>query len=233
MTETPILFSGAMVRAILANTKTQTRRVVSALNCLFDGHPNPKSFYQWAGLDWSNAWVDKGPSPAGNPGPYFKVPYPPEETIHRIYPRWRVGDRLWVKETFSIGESAPYGDGQTDQVPMYRADWEFPDSASVVWRPSIFMPRWAIRINLEITGIRAERLQDISTADIRAEGVTVPEMAFRTGKSSIHIARYFRSHQDRWIALWDSLNQKRGFGWDVNPLVFVLEFKRIDAGGKP
>ena len=72
------------------------------------------------------------------------------------------------------------------------------------------MPRDAARIFLKITGMRVERLQDITLEDMGAEG--------------------FECSSD-FFALWDSLNADRGFGWDVNPWVWVVEFEKIDADG--
>jgi hypothetical protein len=80
--------------------------------------------------------------------------------------------------------------------------------------PPIHMPRWASRISLEITGVRVERVQDISEADALAEGVD------RTNTSLPGYAT------ERFRRLWDSINAARGFGWEVNPWVWVIEFRR-------
>lgn len=85
------------------------------------------------------------------------------------------------------------------------------------WKPSIHMPRWASRINLEITDIRVERLQEINEEDAKHEGVkriNAGDFGMETWSSA------FRN-------LWDSINSKRGYGWDTNPWVWVIEFKRI------
>jgi hypothetical protein len=79
-------------------------------------------------------------------------------------------------------------------------------------RPSIHMPRWASRITLEITDVRVERLQDIGTDDARAEGMIGDENDSPTG---------------HYETLWDKLNAKRGFGWDVNPWVWALTFRLV------
>lgn len=81
------------------------------------------------------------------------------------------------------------------------------------WRPLIFMPRWASRILLEVTGVRVERIQDISEEDAVAEGIEPKE------PNHVVSSRY------RFGQLWNSINRKRGFGWDTNPLVRVIEFK--------
>ena len=126
------------------------------------------------------------------------------------------GDRLWVRETF-------YSNGMCKNTMSchYRATYNglfTPDTVPWKWTPSIFMPRWASRITLEITGVRVERVQDISEEDARAEGI--PD-EYRAGHRI-----YYRP---RFKTLWDSINAKRGFGWDSNPWVWVVEFKRVGA----
>ena len=121
-------------------------------------------------------------------------------------PYGQPGDRLWVRETTIIHlepcDKYPKG------VVYYRT--EYPDDGD--YTPSIFMPRWASRIMLEIVSVRVERVQDISKADCIGEGIT--------GLEDI-VAGW---HQ-LYAKLWDSINAKRGYGWDVNPLVWVIEFK--------
>ena len=126
------------------------------------------------------------------------------------------GDRLWVREAFSrcaCGLCLRGWPKNGYHMPSYRADTE----RDIVYHPSIHMPRWASRIDLEITGIRVERVQDISEHDVLCEGV-----------------RWDGEHDSPWMLqlntfhqLWDSINGKRGYGWDKNPWVWVVEFKRI------
>jgi len=106
------------------------------------------------------------------------------------------GDRLWVRETFQRARGGF----------QYRADGITTPRA---WKPSIFMPRTASRITLEVTGVRVERLQDISEKDARAEGVDA---------APCFCIPYRR--------LWDSLNAKRGFGWEKNPWVWCISFSK-------
>lgn len=122
-------------------------------------------------------------------------------------PYGQTGDRLWVRESFCFrGETIEGRDRY-----RYRAD-ENPATDGWRWTPSIHMPRVACRLVLEVTGVRDELLQNISLGDCEAEGCG-------------HVMP--RSAQEVYRELWDSLNAKRGFGWDVNPWVWVVEFKRI------
>jgi hypothetical protein len=214
MTERPILFSGPMVRAILEGRKTQTRRVVrhqppAATREVFTfHHPDPRTHYcAFDGgslLDWSH------PCPHGE-----------------------IGDRLYVRETWQHSNH-PFGPYESDCLVFYRADYlddplgpDLERSADGIrreWRPSIHMPRAAARITLEITGVRVERLQSISESDARAEGVAIEEHHTRGYCAGAYRPPSIRAFHD----LWDSLNAARGHGWDVNPWVWVVEFRRIE-----
>lgn len=231
--ERPILFSAEMVKAILAGTKSQTRRVVSDGN--YRGNAKPSR------CDLSRAFVDSGPSPAGNPGPYLKAPVvTPEDAgiVERIYPPYFVGDRLWVRETWAARGK------HTDSYPpaeiacnrshfeiWYReqcfdgAQEKFNTDFLGRWRPSIHMPRALSRITLEIADVRVERLQDISEADANAEGIRVADLAFGRGYSgggeTWHV-----SALEAFRELWDSINGDRA-SWSSNPFVWVISFKRV------
>jgi hypothetical protein len=92
------------------------------------------------------------------------------------------------------------------------------------WRPSIHMPRWASRITLEIVSVRVERLQDINEEDAKAEGV----LPAAYGEPDYTEDDYGpKNHRDGFQLLWDSINGPRGYGWDVNPFVWCVEFRRI------
>ena len=131
-------------------------------------------------------------------------------------PYGTIGDRLWVKETHHVRD-AGYVDG-TGRDIVYKADDEdFPYG----WTPSIHMPRWASRINLEITGIRVERLQDISEEDAKAEGVGVH------GGWNADETEYGVNARGPFSRLWDSINAKR-HPWASNPWVWVIEFRRAE-----
>lgn len=126
---------------------------------------------------------------------------------HVSCPYGQPGDRLWVRETWARG--------MTDEELYYRAtDKEITDEEreeGMRWKPSIHMPRWASRITLEVTEVRVERLQGITEADSVAEGIK----PLQGGAVSD-----FR-------LLWDHLNASRGYGWDANPWVWVVSFRRV------
>lgn len=224
--ERPILFSATQVRAILDGRKTQTRRVLSPSSSYFDGRGWTKEAraQTWA---WDRAWVDPGPSPAGNVGPYLHVPWAGGDgdrwgdTVHRVYPRHQVGQRLWVRETWA--DCMKYGwtiaDARSWMHPtevLYRADGH---TAIDGWWPSIHMPRKFSRLVLEVTSVRLERLQDISEEDARAEGASLGMIYERESPS-------FRAgFHDIWISI-------HGPGsWDANPWVTAITFRRIDQAG--
>ena len=134
------------------------------------------------------------------------------EDIHgyEIKIKYHVEDMLWVRETwadFEGGINLPF------EPIMYKAD---DDTAKYKWRPSIYMPRWASRITLEITNVRVERVQEISEDDARQEGCKSWKGVLGDGEMSA---------REAFIRLWNSINQKRGYGWDVNPYVWVIEFE--------
>ena len=121
------------------------------------------------------------------------------------------GDTLWVRETWAPARTGGYDAREDGGLYWYRAsDAGICDGP---WKPSIFMPRDACRIRLEITGVRLERLQDISEDDSKAEGVTqIPECQ--------------GSYTYAYAQLWDAINKKRGYPWASNPWVWVVSFER-------
>ena len=209
MKERPILFSAAMVRAILEGRKTQTRRVIK---------PQPlKGSRLWQGIiNGYQAWT-MHPS-QGEKGVHFE----------RKCPYGEPGDRLWLREKFAL--ECPYehadGCGNPDHVVYWAAENAIV-RASITsrWHPSIHMPRWASRINLEIVDVRAQRLQAITHEDIEAEGISKSLCIYRDEEGF----KDFDTEEHRFLfeELWDSINARRGFGWHINPWVWVIEFKPI------
>lgn len=213
MKERPILMSAPMVRAILEGRKTQTRRVVNPQpNRTHDGEP-----YWFVGgyRAWTFRECDDILRKGGS---------------NLLCPYGNVGDRLWVRETTLRVEEHGYlgpvylesergraflGEGMASSEDGIAEvePWE------IKKRPSVFMPRAMSRINLEITDVRVERLNDISEDDARAEGVFVPEAGYaQNGRRAPVMA---------FSALWESIN---GAGsWALNPWVWCLTFRRTDA----
>jgi len=186
--ERPILFSGAMVRALLDGSKTQTRRALR-------NQVAAPAVMQMAGPGHAEIVNEHGVRI-----PSWACPY------------GQPGDRLWVRETW-----APHPDfTASSHYAVYRADPECEHDVER-WRPSIHMPRWASRILLEITSVRVERLHDIGSKEIEAEGVVT---------SVVDIMQHgCRARVLDWQRLWEGIN---GAGsWDANPWVWVVEFKRV------
>jgi len=242
MKERPILFSAPMVKAILDGRKTMTRRVFKNDDSKRVGSRN--FVHVLHGKDASVLTV-KQPADAAYAGfnystsvqtsaVYFKCPY------------GQPGDRLWVRETWGITtpyDELRYQDNGVDCGPVwYRADGSLRiDERSRAdlcygrgkWRPSIFMPRWASRIDLKITGVRVERLNDISEDDAKAEGCTstVEILSEEEPDGTVHAVDYRGLYAvERFQDLWGSINGKTpGKAWADNPYVWVVEFKRIKA----
>ncbi len=234
--EKPILFSAPMVRAILDGRKTVTRRVLNKSNTFFNGMAWPQDVSE-SDCNWQSAWVDDGPSPAGNPGPYLHVEWPygklcdggtDEKLWARVYPRKQPGDLLWVREAWSpIGELSECT-GPADI--HYRATSTEAEAALCEWKPSIHMPRWACRLRLRVTAVKVERLQDISEEDAIAEGIIA--MRSRAGSVPITVYGYDANAQnhspsarDAFSFLWTSINGPGS--WDVNPWVASYSFERV------
>jgi hypothetical protein len=222
--EHPLLFSAEMVRALLADRKTQTRRLVKLRKD--KQHP-----------EWPIVPLDMLPMNDGSGWVTLMQKDPPGGRVIQ-YPM-AAGDCFWVKENFRfigtdmnrLGRTHAMQDGvfeyEADHVrntiERRHQDIEKYMNAKTAGklRPSIFMPRWVSRITLEIVKIRVERLQDISEEDADAEGVSFTRF---TGEAT--------SAREAYIGLWDSINDKRKFGWEVNPWVWVIEFKKCAETGE-
>ena len=210
MKDHPILFSGAMVRALLAGTKTQTRRVIKP-------QPEHLQVYDWKGKRLHDSeyrhWCWKGHVGADNwdditaqLGPF--LPY-------------QTGDQLYVRETWVHTGAGVWTVADAMRWPgrsqiRYRADGQGPADQ---WFPSIHMPRWASRITLTVTNVRIERVQDISEEDANAEGAEPTTCANAEPPQD-----GFPSHRSGFALLWNSLNAARGYGWDANPWVVAVTF---------
>ncbi len=220
--ERPILFSGAMVRAILEGRKTVTRRPVKGLQIPKEDVSQGETRHRWSAVGQRDARYG------------FCVFGETEEACAMelgefgTYPNGSRGERLWVREAWQLHEKF------TDNcVVVYKANernsWtefhrRFPVEVArgaqakpfqtYGFRPSIHMPRWACRLLLEITAVRVERLQDISTEQIIAEGLST---TLREHDAEVDLRK-------QWRELWEST----GGDWESNPWVWVVEFKRIE-----
>lgn len=196
MNERPILFSGAMVRAILAGKKTQTRRVVKPQPV--EDPPGYLIYTDRRGLE-SGTFVKDA-------GWWLNCPY------------GDIGDRLWVRETLRCAQDGTWYYAADKAALFVReqdaaraAAWAHHKEGDVC--TSIHMHRWASRLTLEIVSVRVERVQDISEADAWAEGVAPAPGGLWSARQS-------------FAALWDSINAKHGYGWEADPWVWAIEFRR-------
>jgi len=196
MTDRPILFSGPMVRALVDGRKAQTRRVIKARS--------PYSLFD-------GGWADEYVLDPGN-----------AEWRERDV-KFRIGDRLYVREAWRTGAAfdrvAPRDLPQAVHV-AYEAD---DDRARLTGRlrRGMHMPRWASRLTLVVTDVRVQRLQEISEADAETEGL---ERA-PGGRWSGAEGQAGMCPRSAYALLWNSLNAKRGFGWDANPWVVAYTFQ--------
>lgn len=196
-----------MVRAVLAGTKTQTRRIMKPQPAI----PHHKIFHVGGRLFESSQPDAMGRRASANYSDEWRCPY------------GAPGDELWVRhQWWKFVTTNPDNEQAWDEFTR-TIRWKTgecvsdckPGDKERFWKkmPSLFMPRWASRITLEITGIRAERLQDISEADALAEGVTLRGTT-----------RWETEAREAYSALWESINGENS--WSSNPFVWVIEFKR-------
>ena len=227
MTERPIILQPWEVRAVLAGIKMQARRVIV---------PQPSD----CGLVWIDekdtgfaAWQDNG------------VNFGEEIPVHRLCPFGGVGDILWVRETFAVGYNDYHWDLGWEGIGMwpdklghdrpedtqwrrfwtvYAADKKWEMCEGECWRPAIHMPRWASRIALRVTEIRAERVQDITSSDAREEGIA-PRMVDTEFLRITGIPMQAPSFRKPFSLAWDAAYSKRGYSFDANPFCWVIKFE--------
>lgn len=211
MNEKPILFNTEMVQAILDGRKTQTRRVMK---------------YQTDTTGLDGVYPDRY-----NRGEHWAFWLPDNRMVeprtHKS-PYGDINNELWVRETWAThplnaqaASTKPSELHPTTPI-YYKAEENF---THFTWRPPIFMPRWASRIQLEVTNVRIERVQDISEDDAWAEGIS-EEAAYEYWHDGPMPDAAFAD-------LWDSINAKRGYSWESNPWVWVVEFRVKTVNGEP
>lgn len=227
-----MLFSTPMVQALLANTKTQTRRIVD--NCRTLNRPDS----EFAGFTHSNK---TGANTLAN----FKG-----KKSHTFFAGYnsrygKVGDILWVRETFLDAEDyacSGYDPDDPESEPRYsyKADCPADQVKNYLWKPSLFMPYSACRIFLKITDIRIERLNEISKEDAIAEGIVFNYPHYRDYGISPQENGFLETSEIRWAGenrtygaeqasyrtLWESINGKDS--WSANPYVWVVSFERTE-----
>jgi hypothetical protein len=190
MKQRPIIMSAESVQAILDGRKTQTRRVI-------------KKPEKWT--------IEKQDDELY----LYEDIYGDHHNVIEKCPYGQIGDRLWVKESYTFANFGKVTIYKSDKKDQFGEDWKITASQTNSWKSPLFMPRSASRITLEITNIRVERLQDITEDDAIAEG-------FISNKDLKEIARL------NFELAWDKLNEKRGYSWDSNPFVWVIEFRRVE-----
>ena len=207
MKERPILFSGAMVRALLDGSKTQTRRVLK---------PAPQMVTHNTITTWDG------------------TPAALQHQLDRMgkgCPYGQPGDRLWVREAFDFLPSGGPDQPQACEIVYWATGSTESRTAPSDYnpmiyghqkvRPSIHMPRWASRITLEITEVRVERLQDISEADALAEGIVrQPDGGYGLADTTHY---HFTDPRQSYFGLWEAINGDGSV--EANPWVWVVEFK--------
>ena len=211
MAEHPIIYSTEMVRAVLDGRKTKTRRIIKPQPEFRQNKIVGKDVWCWDIYVWGATGLSPNILSIVDKCPYGKV-----------------GDTLWVRESMLLQteKGSPYFDvlycadkshldnkHELDDWFMSYSNW-YGSGKDKQIIPSIHMKKEATRIFLEITNIRVERVQDISEEDTKAEGVIIRNIG----------ETWWRAFHN----LWDSINAKRGYGWDKNPWVWVIEFKRTE-----
>lgn len=207
MTDKPILFSAPMICALLAGTKTQTRRKLPSAHPKF---PELNVLSLDALIDPQQVWYWDGKH--DRVGASYRIPIAP-------------GDRLWVKETWRVRSEfnhlSPTKIGEDEGAKSAIGVWyEADDNKGTLielgrTRSSIHMPRWASRLTLTVTEVRVQRLQEISGEDCIAEGACEAAMLPLTDDDAEEARQAFRT-------LWNSIHGPDA--WDRNPWVYALTF---------
>lgn len=228
MKERPILFSAPMIRAILDGRKSVTRRVI-----------NPQPIHAIMGdqaWDAFNAMMSIGVLPVEavderRIGWTWKgcrsMPWP--SSIEGRGPYGQPGSRLWVRETWAAPHDCDHLKPSLipEGTPItFRATAE--GDTDLLWRPSIFLMPWMARVKLDVTGVKVERVQEITHEDAMAEGVQAWTDSLKGGEFYDHNSNLGAYPVTAFARLWDKINGKRA-PWDSNPFVWCVAFRKLEA----
>ena len=218
MRELPILFNTEMVQAILNGRKTCTRRVVK-------GYIPKEAEFGYTAFTPKGTISCRGIFETDYPGygeKFFKLPY-------------QRGDVLYVRETWSEGyEEGTYiykADDKLKDLP------EFKNSSKLIYHPSIYMPKKAARIWLKVTGVRVERLQEITPQQAENEGVGnlfYEDIGYSEKNYGTEVDKEYGIAREQFAWLWDSTIKNSDldrYGWNANPWVWIIEFERCEKPG--
>ena len=246
----PLIMQPHSVRAMLAGIKTETRRIPTPRNCTFDGGAWPKELVKdgaWKErLYWKDAYTDT------EAGGSLCIESFDDGITHELSPRIQPGDEIYVKEAVQSAAEMNVCH-EADDYWIYKAtdpDWEGA-SEGWKWRSPLFMPREAARIVRPVLSVGFEWLHDITGEGAIAEGVSPlfsdEEMQrhnlkdvsyknylwhgnFNNGEGNKQSEKWDWQYSDykearlSFSSLWESINAKRGYGWDTNPIVLVIKF---------
>lgn len=208
LTAKPILFNTDMVRAILSGQKTVTRRL-----------PSKRLREKWD--EYMEYAFDKAAGLAHS-GVYAQMPT--AKDFYENHKPYAIGQILYVRETWAVNNITPH-----DPEYVYRADYDctIAPYSNWKWKPSIHMPKEAARIFLKVTSVHMERLQEIDDVSAKAEGAN-----YRDGKHVGVAEKMRRTVIERFSEIWNNTIPKKDiadYGWDANPLVWVIEFERMEV----
>lgn len=214
--EYPILFTPEMVKAILDGRKTMTRRVIKLAHDgdVWAGNVHPDGANDGWIAWWPNGTADDTRQCYPNGGG-FRCPY------------GQPGDLLVIRSTWAVlpeWDNHKPSDIPPDEIGIWfwlAGTREKPEGAGKS-RPGRFLPKtlWHYLPRLEVTGVRVERVQDISEGDAKAEGAPRDWPGDRTSSGC---------YKSWFSRAWNKINAKRGYSWDPNPWVWVVGFKRVTA----
>ena len=248
----PIIFSAPMIRVLLDGRKTMTRRILKSVPpapAMDAIHPNNVARHAVPYLDAYCSEHHTDANPRGMSRNWCWWTRDDRQCLPTVNVRYAPGDRLWVRESAAfIWPDEVQPERKQDRIPEYRADTDgkclpgdWPDEEKgdpdcPKWCSSIHMPRWASRLTLIVTGVKVERVQDISGADAMAEGVETwragwsqkeSALAFLRGSEAAHETKDGTVAQRLFFLLWTSLHGDKS--WAENPEVVAVTFRAIKA----